>query len=254
MNRLVAAVAVLLFAGAACTSTTAGSGAGSGAPSSHAPLSTLPPSVVPTQPASSSAPTESVPASTGSGSSSGTATEQTVLRPVTAAGAAAPGWTVQDQATPIYCTPAEASPVAVDAGIAYCSPSAAFAIACWAAGSGHALCAVDPVRHILARYPLSGGFAAAGRPAHPAPFTMTLADGTSCTIRDGGTGENLTNHPDWAQYYFCTGETAVFAPPNGTGVNMASSPWTVEVAPASGEGDVHAVPVRTATFVGTAGR
>lgn len=184
--------------------------------------------------------------------SSAPATIRTVARPVTSAGAAAPGWTVQNQTSSISCSPPEPSPVAVDRGILFCSPSAASAIACWRADSGHALCAIDLARHLLIRYPLSGSFSAVGPPAHPGPFALTLADGRSCTIRDGGTGENLTNHPDWVQYYFCSGETAVYGPPNGIGVDTSSPQWTVEVAPADGEGLVAPVPVRTATFVGTA--
>ncbi len=81
---------------------------------------------------------------------------------------------------------------------------------------------------------------------------MSLANGATCTIRVGGTGVNLTDHPDWVQYYFCDDHTAVYAPPDGTGIRSTSALWTVEVAPEDGEGEVTAVAVRTATFVGTA--
>jgi hypothetical protein len=248
MNRVVVAVALIASSAIACTSTTGGAGAGSASVSAPAPTSTAPTSLAPTTPT----PAPSTPTSSAGSSPSGPVTTRVVLRPVTASRAAAAGWTVKDQPTPILCSPAEPSPVAVDPGISFCSPSAAFALACWRVDSRSALCAVDLARHVLARYPLSGPFAATGPPAQPAPFTMTLADGSSCTIRDGGTGENLTNHPDWVQYYFCSGDTAVYAPPDGTGIDTSAAEWRVYVAATDGEGDVTSVPVRTATFVGTA--
>jgi len=253
--KLVAGLAVLAVLAAACTSATTGSGAGSRTPASSA-VTSVPsvPTPSPTLPTSSSAPApvSSAPPGSVASTSSGPATSRTVLRPVTAGGSAAPGWTVRTGTTSIYCSPAEPSPVAVDPAIAFCSPSAAFAIACWQADAAHALCAVDLAKRVLYRYPLTGSFASPAAPTHPAPFTMSLADGATCTIRDGGTGENLTDHPDWVQYYFCADHTAVYGPRGGTGVASGSGEWTVYVAPVGGEGDVHAVGVRTATFVGTA--
>ena len=250
-------VAMLSLALAACSSSTAGSGTGSppSTPVAATPPTTAPATTPPSTGPAATAP--STPASTApSGTAGGDATTQTVLRPVTAAGTAATGWTVRTSTQPITCSPAEPSPVAVTPGIAYCGPSAAFAIACWRADAGHALCAVDS-QHVLTRYPVSGTFAVPSAPPDaPAPFTMTLADGASCTIRDGGTGTRLTIHPDWVQYYFCTDgaghTTAVFAPPNGTGVSASSPLWTVDVAADDGSGDITAVPVQTATFVGNA--
>jgi hypothetical protein len=261
MKPLAVALGAVVTLVVACTSSTAGSGGGS--PVAHLdPATPASPSQVSsststaTSPTSSSAPSSSTSTvhstPTSSAPPPGPRTQQTVVRPVTSGGAAAPGWSVHSQPLAITCSPDEPSPVAVDPGIAYCSPSAAFAIACWHSEASSALCVADVAHRTLARYPVAGSFDEVSAPAAPAPFRLTLANGATCTVRDGGATSNLTDHPDWVVWYFCSDQTAVYGPENGNGIDASDALWRVEIGSVEGEGDVTPVAVRTAIYVGTA--
>src|SRR5437016_6012756 len=70
------------------------------------------------------------------------ATHLITVRPVTGSGTPATGFHAKhEKGLTIDCTGASASPGAVDANIDLCSPSAAYAIACWKSATAHqALC------------------------------------------------------------------------------------------------------------------
>jgi hypothetical protein len=253
-------VLVLALSLVACSSSTGGSGT---APTVTAPTHTTPthsissapsvaPSVAPLSSPLSSPTSSSLSSPLPSSAPSGTRTS--VLRPVRADGQVAPGWNVTNESEPVRCSPGESSPAAVDSGIGYCSPSAAYAIACWrAADRAHALCLHDAQTRTLGRLPLEGSFAPVTAPRVSVPFDVVLDNNVHCTIRDGGAASNLTNHPDWIPFYYCEHDTAVYGPSGGIGINRSSATWTVQLGSSSGESDTTTHRVVTASFVGTAG-
>jgi hypothetical protein len=178
---------------------------------------------------------------------------------VTSTGQPAAGYTLNSEGqSTVDCAGAEPSSVAVSPNIDWCSPSAAYAVACWKAADGvAALCLRDPSVRQLVRLPLSGSFAVTGLPAvrDTAPQLLVLSDGDRCMIRDGGAWSELPGHPSWAGTYACVRDGAVWAPPGAThnGVNESSPAWTVLTAPMSGQ-DARLTQhtVATAYFVGTA--
>lgn len=184
-------------------------------------------------------------------------THSVVVRPVTAAGHAASGFHVKVQHVSIDCSSADPSPGAIDRDIELCSPSAAYAIACWkAATPGRALCMRDPRSHRLSRIRLDGSFAktAAINPRWRAPLALVLSDGTKCSIRDGGAWGMLRSHPKWTGAYSCDKHGVVWAPPHAKhyGVDESSAAWTVHTASGSGHGRLTVRHVARAYFVGTA--
>jgi hypothetical protein len=163
-----------------------------------------------------------------------TPTQVLVRRPVTSAGHVAAGFTLHAIAGSgnVDCSQDTASSVAVNHGIFACSPSAAYAVACWhAAFAHHVLCYQNPFGHEVVRF-------AADAPAHAAfpreqyaPFGIVLDDGNRCTIRDGGAWAAPTHHPNWVGYYSCTGkDSAVWGPTSRSyhaGINESTATWTV---------------------------
>ncbi|MDT4892966.1 MAG: hypothetical protein QOE97_2001 [Pseudonocardiales bacterium] len=187
------------------------------------------------------------------------ATRVVVLRPVTRVGAPATGYTaVPDAATGLTIDCTQDSPVSVDAGIASCSPSASYAVACWpSATAGHALCLRDPWSRQVASVPMQGTFpAGVGPPATPQPIGLELADGSHCTIRGGGAGEVLDGHPAWYARYYCGAnyDTAAWAPSTSPAIDRSEPSWTVQVARSDGHAALRTVRVATAYLVGTATR
>ena len=165
------------------------------------------------------------------------ATRSTVLQPVNGAGHARPGYSITSVPRRFWidCRFPEASPGALSSGINYCSPSAAYAIACWKAAAAHkALCLTDARRQRLTRYQLMGRFTPATvRPAdEQAPLAIVLADGDYCSIRDGGAWSQLPHHPNLYGYYSCRHDGAVWAVANARhdGVNESQPSWTVRTA------------------------
>jgi predicted small secreted protein len=186
-----------------------------------------------------------------------TATRVVVVRPVTRAGVPASGYTaVPDSAGGLSITCTESSPVAVDAGIASCSPSASYAVACWASSTqGQAMCMRDPWGTQVTVVPMQGAFPSAlTPPATAEPLGLELADGTHCTLRVGGAGEALAGKPTWSAYYFCgtDRDTAVWAPTTTSPIDRSEPVWTVQVASSDGTGALHTDRIRTVYMVGTA--
>lgn len=184
-----------------------------------------------------------------------TPTERIVLRPVTAAGRPAGGFSVtSDTSVTIDCgspSTARPSPVAVDDDILVCSPSSAYAVACWnGAAPATAICFRDPWSPDLVEMTLSDSFPAAPALATAQPLGLVLSDGDRCLIRSGGVWNDLAAHPGWFGTYSCAVNGAVWAA-EGDGIDRSSPRWTVEVAPISGSGTLGTRGVVTAFLVGT---
>ena len=188
------------------------------------------------------------------------ATKVVVVRPVTSSGAAVTGFHVKTQHdVSIDCSSRQPSAGAVDRNIEECSPSAAYAIACWkAATSHHALCTRDPSSHRLYRIALTGRFAKTPvvKAKWRAPLLIVLTDGTRCSIRDGGAWGTLKSHPSWNGTYSCTKHGIVWSAPKAKheGVDESSSSWSVHTGSAAGTGKLTARHIERAYFVGTASR
>jgi hypothetical protein len=186
------------------------------------------------------------------------ATARIVVRPVTSAGTPAPGVLVtsDQKAGTVDCHTSEPSPGAVSRDIEFCSPSAAYAVACWkSATPQHVLCSRDPSSGRVYSLPRTGRFAATGLAGKHkrAPLALVLGNGKRCSIRDGGAWSSLKGHPNWYGTYSCDGNSAVWSPQNAphSGVNESRSAWTVHVGSISGNGPVTIRTVRKAYFVGT---
>jgi len=192
----------------------------------------------------------------GTAQASGTPTVRTVLRPVTATGHAAQGYTVRKQLKySVDCSFTETSPAAVDRDIVLCAPDAAYAVACWKGAAAHTvLCFQDARKKQLVEY--RAKTVAQTRPYRiKAPLDLRLVDGTYCTIRIGGAGGTLKQHPRWIAYYYCTGGKTVWASMNDKhwGVHRANPVWTVNIAGSGRNAKVHQRAVKQAWFVGTVG-
>lgn len=186
------------------------------------------------------------------------ATKRIVVRPVTSAGTPAPGVLVtsDQKAGSVDCSTREPSPGAVSSNIEFCTPSAAYAVACWkSATPRQVLCSRDPRSGRVFSLPRTGSFASTGLAGRSkrAPLMIVLGNGKTCSIRDGGAWSSLKAHPNWFGTYSCSGETAVWSPPKAThsGINESRPTWTVHVGSISGNGPVTIRTVRRAYFVGT---
>jgi hypothetical protein len=182
------------------------------------------------------------------------ATRTIVVRPVTATGHVRPGFRVRAVAETVDCSYGGASPVSLSRNVDFCSPSAAYAVACWKAASrNHVLCLQDPTKHRLSRF-RTDKFAPAKRISHRvlSPMLIVLADGTRCAIRDGGAWGVLKHHPHMSGTYSCTHHGVVWARANAPhgGVNESTSAWTVQTAQ-FGAGHLVTRRITRAYFVGT---
>ncbi len=183
------------------------------------------------------------------------------MRPVTASGHAAAGFTVKRKRLKkisIYCNSPSPSPVSVSKNVELCSPSAAYAVACWNAATPHrVLCEQDPRTNKVVSFRRTGKFArtAAISARQLAPMVLVLRDGKKCFIRDGGAWGTLKGHPKWGASYGCTarhGGTVVWARQHSAheGVNETHPVWTVHVS--NGRSKLRVKRVAKAYFVGTA--
>lgn len=220
-----------------------------------------PPSASPvTSPSSMTSPssvTSPAPASSGT-TAPAPRTRQIVLRPVTSAGRAAPGYTTafDPPDEELNCggsrPGAGPSPVAVDAGIVSCGPSAAYALACWNGSSATtALCYRDPWRREVTQIHTGGRLPAERASELPLPLGLELSDGTRCSLRDGGAWATLDVRHDMFGIYSCRNGMAVWASSSSDIIDRSRALWNVRLAPMSGHGELHTATVRTAYFVGT---
>ena len=267
LTIVAAGSALLLTAGCTATIRDAAKDGGNPPASSTVPISTpasssVPSSSVPssTVPSSSSVPSSTVP-STAVPTSTAPAphTHQIVIRPVTATGHVAAGFTLAppQRGDEVNCGGAAVgispSAVAVDDGIAECSPSAVYAMACWNGSVPNtALCFRDPWLRVVAELPDQGRLPVEKAPAVPSPLGLTLSDGSHCMIRDGGAWGSLDGHPDVYGTYSCAGGLVVWGAARSDGIDRSHPLWTVQVAPGSGHGALRTMSVRTVYLVGTA--
>ncbi|MEZ0578941.1 hypothetical protein [Nocardioides sp. MH1] len=174
-------------------------------------------------------------------------TERVVVRPATAAGRAAPGWTVHREQGPADCW--GTSPTAVDDGITECGPSALYLPACWRSRRHTVLCLRQVTDDALVRVRYSGTYPDATAPARPSPQGLLLVNGQRCNIRVGGAWGVPPGHPDWVGYYACR-HGDVYGPPNGDGINRHRPVWRVHLL--LPDGTTVTRRVERATYVGTA--
>lgn len=190
-------------------------------------------------------------------STSAPATESVVMRPVTESGLPAEGFTViQETHVTLDCggTSFESQPsaVAVDDDIVVCSPSSAFAVACWQDPEpAFMVCYRDPWTTEVVRLPSGASLPTATAPEQTQPLGLVLSDGDRCLIRSGGVWNDLAEHPGWYGTYSCSDDGAVWAE-SADGIDRSGPRWTVQVAPISGEEPLSTREVVTAYFVGTA--
>lgn len=120
----------------------------------------------------------------------------------------------------------DGSPVAVDDGIAICSPSAAYLPACWKSTDSTALCLRNATDKVLVRLPYTGAWGNPTKPSVTSPLNMRLADGDRCQIRVGGAWGTVPEHPDWLGFASCTKDGDVFGPASGDGIDRSTKSWT----------------------------
>jgi len=155
----------------------------------------------------------------------------------------------------VDCSFPDAAPSAVSPNIEQCSPSAAYAAACWKAAAPHkVLCMRNPRVRQLVRIPRLGAFAPTGLvpESERAPLSMVLANGDYCSFRIGGAAPMRANHPHWIATYYCNSGKIVWMRPGAHhyGVNEMFDSWIVIVAGATGP--IFARYLTRAWFVGTA--
>src|SRR5579859_7228182 len=182
-------------------------------------------------------------------------TTRVVIRPVTATGTLARGFRESHENDTVSCAGGHsASPAAVDNDIVACTPESSDAIACWAApDAGHVLCLRDPWSGEVVELPLGDHVPHVTAPPDPWPLGLTLADGTHCSLRNGGTSSELAGHPTWWAAFICGGgATAVWGPQPSDGIDSSAATWTVQIASLDGTGALVTTPVTDAYFAGTA--
>ncbi len=177
-------------------------------------------------------------------------THRVVVRPVDAHGHPVAGWSVHRERDLTVSCSEGSSPAAVDDGIAFCGPSAAYTPACWKSGHHTVLCLRDARHKKLVRLRYTGSFHAGTAPARPQPMDLTLRSGVRCDVRVGGAWASLPTHPHWVGFFSCaTGD--VYGRVGGDGIDRSDPVWTVHLWK---NGTAHRVVVRrvrTAYFVGT---
>ncbi|MBO0843400.1 MAG: hypothetical protein J2O46_09455 [Nocardioides sp.] len=175
-------------------------------------------------------------------------TRVTTVRPVTAAGTPAKGWTAHRTEGPANC--GDPAPAAVDRGIAICYPAAIYLPACWKSSGHSVLCARDVTTRKLVRVAYSGTFSS-GRPQRvPAPQNLVLGTGVRCSIRVGGAWGFVPGHPNWTGFYACS-TGSLYGPGDRDGIDRSHARWRVHLV--KKDGTIVTRTVRRAYVVGTAG-
>jgi hypothetical protein len=189
------------------------------------------------------------------------ATKRIVVRPVNSNGHVVAGFTRHDfpDKDPVFCSfdhgHGSVSTVAVDPHIFGCSPSAAYAIACWDTTlAHHVLCYQSAFSHRVVRFHGTAPVHVA-KPSHPYnALNLVLANGEQCSARDGGAVGIQKYHPNWIATYYCgTGGDTVWSPNRlgrTQGTDRSESRWTAYVGTANGH--LHKRAISKAYFVGTA--
>lgn len=171
-----------------------------------------------------------------------TPTETVTVRPVTADGSPAPGYTVEDGSSwgTIDCSPGYPSGSAVDDDIYDCAPNAASAHHCWPSGPQEMLCLPDVFQQSLIRY-VDEGQVEPVSPLddNPEAAGMVLDDGAECSAVHGGAWSPAVGHDDWFVSYACSGGAVADQivwytdVPDG-GFDRSTDSWTVVAGPVEG--------------------
>jgi hypothetical protein len=190
------------------------------------------------------------------------ATQKIVVRPVNGHGHVADGFTRKDlsgEPNRVFCTfghgRGSVSTVTVDPGVFGCSPSAAYAIACWgAARAHHVLCFRSAFRKQVVRLP-GDAPTRLDKPSKPYnALNLVLGNGEKCAARDGGAVGIQKHHPKWIATYYCgPGADILWAPPHlaaTQGTDRSTPRWHAWVGSVSGH--LHKRAITKAYFVGTA--
>lgn len=152
------------------------------------------------------------------------------------------------------CQNVVGSQVAVDNGIAACTPLADYVVACWAGPTVNTtLCFRNPFGKEVDLFTKNGS-GPVGHPfATPSPFALVLSNGWRCTIRGGGAWGPLQGHPNWYGTYGCDNDKyALWGSGQSDGINRSGAVWTVPLSAFDGMGATQTVSIRTAYFVGDA--
>jgi len=185
-----------------------------------------------------------------------THTVKTVVRPVTAGGHVAAGFTLHNQPNhSVNCSAQSPSPGAVSPNIEVCKPLSEYAIACWKSAVAHrALCMRNAKSKDVYQIPRTGAFAPTpiAPAAYRAPLLIKLGDGDYCAIGVGTAVGTLTTHPSLYGTYGCLRAGYVWSPVTGKhfGVNESNPLWKVRTAPSGNHQLVTKIVVQ-AWFVGT---
>jgi hypothetical protein len=158
------------------------------------------------------------------------ATTQVVNLTPVAAGKAAKGWSTIDESNQLVdCSSPSRS--AVNNDIMECSPTSADAGACWTAPEGFVLCIRDPWRKTLAFIPATTTVPTIA-PHVPEPLALSLADGSHCSLRLGGSWPARPEGPEYNGTYSCADQPfrAVWGDIDKSG----GATWTVHVGESTG--------------------
>lgn len=177
-------------------------------------------------------------------------TKRVVVRPVRANGHAVHGYTVKRESFDGFTCDEGASPVAVDANIRFCGPSASYTVACWKSTHHTVLCLRNPRAKQLARIRYTGTFTHVAAPKHPSPQALRLFNGNYCLVRDGGAWGEVKGHPKWFGDYSCKHGIDVYGR-GRDGIVRSVNPWRVHTVRDLGGNYVNRR-VKIAYYVGTA--
>lgn len=236
---LLAALLPLAVSVAGC----AGPGVGSAGPATVTVTVEATATTGPVTPSPAAAPRAPTTRATGGptapGVPSAAATQVRVLRPITADGSLAPGWTIDmsSATAPIDCSSDEGSPSAVGPGTHGCGDTTDSCQAAFTSAKhpGLVLClygAWDTVLHARKAQGLPGHPAAA--PATPEPLGLELVDGTRWWRRIGGAWGGRAD--DYVGAYGCAspscgpaGKDIVVLVKDQPAVDRSTPVWTVKV-------------------------
>ena len=182
-------------------------------------------------------------------SASAAETRIVVVRPVTAQGTPAAGYSVSAEQVEAV-ERCHASPYMRESGVYECSPSAANAVACMKSTHGTLLCLFSTDSHMLHRVRPTDALPAVTAPADPVPLGLSLTSRVRCTAYYNGT--NPTAGRLFA-VYGCSQHVGIFAANFQHPFDVSTAQWTAHLFNADGSGAERRGYVQTAYYVGTAG-
>jgi hypothetical protein len=171
-----------------------------------------------------------------------------VVRPVTAQGTPAAGYSVSAERVEAV-EKCHASPYMRESGVYECSPSAANAVACMKSTHGTLLCLSSIAKHMLYRVRPTDALPAVTAPADPLPLGVSLTSRARCTAYYNGT--NPTVGRLFAEYE-CSHQVGIFTANFQHPFDVSTAQWTAHLFNADGSGAERRGYVHIAYYVGTA--